>query len=190
ADVRTRLVALPVIITVGYLKLLLKNCQTVRRNHTSSTGVGTTRAPCTGPLATRTVRQTPAPDNSVPTSTAEAADRHRNAHVGPDPDTMPASAPASTPARNTRRNADFRLSAEACNSLPSSGANCSGSPAARAASTGPGSSSRWVSARLVRSVPFWCSLSRSNSLNTAGVDTPPSAKASTQWKVLRAKTVA
>ena len=46
----------------------------MRRNHTSATGVGTTRAPCTGPLATRTVRQTPAPDSSVPTSTAEGAD--------------------------------------------------------------------------------------------------------------------
>ena len=43
----------------------------MRRNHTSASGVGTTRAPCTGPLATRTVRQTPAPDSSVPTSTAE-----------------------------------------------------------------------------------------------------------------------
>ena len=61
----------------------------------TSVGAGTTRAPGTGPLAIRTVRQTPAPESWVPTSIAAAAEVHRNAHVGPEPDTMPASAPAS-----------------------------------------------------------------------------------------------
>src|SRR5206468_8846745 len=112
------------IVTADYLKLLLKKCQTVGRKqctpacrHALSVGAGTNRAPCTGPLATRTVRQTPTPVSSVPTSRADGADRHRNAHVGPDPDTMPASAPASTPARKTRRNAGFMLSAAGCNSF-------------------------------------------------------------------------
>ena len=40
---------------------------------------------------------------ATPTSTAADADGHRNAHVGPEPETMPASAPASTPARSVRR---------------------------------------------------------------------------------------
>ena len=60
---------------------------------------------------------------------------------GPDPDTIPASAPASTPARSVRRRPGSRLSDAGCRSLPSSGARVAGSPEARAASTGSGSSS-------------------------------------------------
>src|SRR5262245_11041138 len=104
-------------------------------------GVGTTLAPWTGPLATRTVRQTPAPASRAPTSRAADADVHRNAHVGPEPDTTPASAPASVPARSVRRNPGSKLSAAGCRSLPSSGASSAGSPDASAASTGSGSSS-------------------------------------------------
>lgn len=89
----------------------------------TSVGADTTRAPGTGPVATRTVRQTPAPDSCAPTSIAELAEVHRKAHVGPEPDTMPASAPASTPARNARASAGSRLTAAACISLPSNGAS-------------------------------------------------------------------
>ena len=38
------------------------------RIHTSVIGAGTTRAPATGPVATLTVRHTPAPDSCAPTS--------------------------------------------------------------------------------------------------------------------------
>lgn len=63
------------------------------------------------------------PDSCAPTSIAELAEVHRKAHVGPEPDTMPASAPASTPARNARASAGSRLTAAACISLPSNGAS-------------------------------------------------------------------
>ena len=46
----------------------------LEQDHTEAEGAGTTRAPCTGPLATRTVRQTPSPAITVATSTAEDAD--------------------------------------------------------------------------------------------------------------------
>src|ERR1700736_2724946 len=149
-------------------------------------GAGTTLAPCTGPLATRTVRHTPNPASCAPTSMAEAADVHRNAHVGPDPATIPASAPASAPARSVRRSPGSRLTAAGCRSLPSSGASSAGSPDASAASTGSGSSRRggwFLPAPAV-------SRNRSISLNTAGVGRPPSAKANTQWNMLRVRTVA
>ena len=81
------------------------------------------RAPGTGPLATRTVRHTPAPASSALTSTADCASAQRKAHVGPEPETMPAKAPASTPARSVRRRSGLSESAAACRSLPSSGAS-------------------------------------------------------------------
>ena len=52
---------------------------------------------------------------------AAAADVHRNAHVGPDPDTIPASAPASAPARSVRRSPGSRLSAAGCRSSSNAG---------------------------------------------------------------------
>src|SRR5690606_18967174 len=54
----------------------------------------TTRAPGTGPCTTLTFQQTPIPASSVATSRAACASLHRNAQVGPEPDTIPASAPA------------------------------------------------------------------------------------------------
>ncbi len=134
----------------------------------------TSLAPGTGPWATRTVRHTPAPDSSAATRTAESASLHRNAQVGPDPDTMPASAPAFTPARRVRRSPGRSDTAAACRSLPSSRASWLGSPEASASSTGSVDPSRGGSPSA---------RSRSSSANTAGVDRPCRSKASTQWKV-------
>src|SRR3954452_920400 len=58
---------------------------TTTKAQTDVDGVDTTLAPCTGPLATRRLRQTPPPASSAPTSSAADAEVHRNAHVGPDP---------------------------------------------------------------------------------------------------------
>ncbi|SHY05959.1 Uncharacterised protein [Mycobacteroides abscessus subsp. abscessus] len=96
---------------------------------------------------------------------------HKNAQVGPDPETIPARAPADSPARSVRRNSGFKLTAAACNSLPSRGASRRASPAASAPKSSSGSASRGGS-------PF--SRSRSISLKTWGVDSPPSANANTQ----------
>src|SRR5574340_767376 len=138
-----------------------------------------TRAPGTGPLATRPVRHTPAPESSALTDSAASASAHRKAQVGPEPETMPASAPAVTPARRVRRSCGASDSAAACRSLPSNGASAAASPVASACSRGSASPTRGGAPAARR---------RSSSRYTAGVLSPPFASASTQWKVLREST--
>ena len=65
-----------------------------------------------------------------------SASAQRNAQVGPEPETIPASAPASTPARSVRRSSGAMLTAAACRSLPRQSASWRGSPPATASSTG------------------------------------------------------
>jgi hypothetical protein len=62
---------------------------------------GTMRAPCTGPRARRTVRQTSMPLSDDAMRTESSADRARIATVGPDPETIAPAAPSSRPASST-----------------------------------------------------------------------------------------
>ena len=85
----------------------------------------TTRAPGTGPYATRTVRQTPAPASAAASRTAASRDRDRNAQVGPEPETI----------RAERAEVDARPAA------------CGAAPAAAPA---PAPAGRWRAARRAR----------------------------------------
>ena len=80
----------------------------------------TSRAPGTGPCATRTVRHTPTPASWAATSTALSASAHRNAQVGPEPETIAGRARRRRrPARRVRRSSGCSDTAAACRSLPS-----------------------------------------------------------------------
>ena len=56
-------------------------------------------------------------DKSITMSDAAVSSKHRNTHVGPDPETMPAKAPASSPALSNLLNSGLRDKAAACKSL-------------------------------------------------------------------------
>ena len=148
-------------------------------------GAGTTRAPCTGPLATRTVRHTPAPASSAPTSTADV-DRGAQERAG-----RARSRTRSRPARRPRHRPAASGADPGRGSATRAAGRCPAAAQGRRGRRRPGRPAR---ARDPPAAAAGCrssdSRSRSISANTAGVDRPPSANASTQWNVFLASTVA
>src|SRR6185437_4498562 len=142
----------------------------------------TIAAPGTGPLATATPRQIPAPVSETARLLACRASLARNAQVGPDPDTIAPTAPCSRPAVSARRSSGRSVIAAGWRSLISAGPTAAGSPDRSAVISGPLSSGSSTPALTVPSPPEAARVARSRSqvAYTSGVDNPPLAKARAQ----------
>src|SRR5215510_13741941 len=144
--------------------------------HACSVASAVTHAPGTGPATEATPRQTPAPVSAAASFCAWPRFLARNAHVGPEPETMAPSAPSSRPAASARRSSGRSEIAACCRSLDSKGPSAAGSPERSAAMIALSSAgSGTVRPREARM--------RSHAAYTSLVDSPPVANARTQWNV-------
>ena len=138
----------------------------------------TTRAPGTGRRPRCTVRHTPT--RSARRRGRGRARRRatRNAHVGPEPETTAAERAVR------RRRPRAPPAAGAASSAAAAGRSCSAAPRAAASPARSAAISSVVDPRLGHAASS--PRSRSHSAYTAGVDSPPSASANTQWNCPRA----
>ena len=132
-----------------------------------------------GPAATRTVRQVPDPASSAATAAGRFRVRAEQGDRRTGPGHQPAQRARRSPARRVRRSpgaARWRRPAGRCRARrrPSPARRWPARPACRRPA-------RPAAGRL-------CARNRSNSANTAGVDSPRSAIASTQCSGVRAST--